>query len=291
MERLLKRLLKQEGYDMGIQITEELSNGIKRGYDEETGEKMFSIPENGDYQISSRKKAYAYRELSKNSREQPSYTCSNINSIKEVIRTIEEKHCGYLLYLQCFMDFGGLLIKGSKYKEPMNKNDIRKVLNLGRTTFSTFFNTMIKNDIIHQEGGYFRVNTKFHWKGESKVTNLIRSYTTTLKELYKSVTAKDLGFIYKLLPYVHKETNFLCENPIEKNPLLIRPLNKKNIARIVGVDEKTVYRKLHRLKLSDMYVFAEVSKGGVNNAYMINPFIFYRKGGNPDKTLKTIFLF
>jgi hypothetical protein len=40
-----------------------------------------------------------------------------------------------------------------------------------------------------------------------------------------------------------------------------------------------------------MYVFAEVSKGGVNNAYMINPFIFYRKGGNPDKTLKTIFLF
>lgn len=45
-----------------------------------------------------------------------------------MIRTLEEKHCGYLLYLQCFMDFGGLLIKGSKYKDPMNKNDIQKAV-------------------------------------------------------------------------------------------------------------------------------------------------------------------
>ncbi|MCM3444506.1 hypothetical protein [Metabacillus halosaccharovorans] len=276
---------------MGITYTNELPNGIKQGYDYDTGEKMVSIPDNGEFLITSRKKVNAYKELIKNSREQPSYTCSNMDSIKEVIRTLEEKHCGYLLYLQCFMDFGGLLIKGSKYKDPMNKNDIQKVLGLGRTAFSYFFNTMIKNHIIQQEGEHFRVNAKYHWKGDSNVTNLIRSYTTTLKELYKSVNAKDLGFIYKLLPYVHKETNFLCENPIEKNPLLIRPLNKKNIARIVGVDEKTVYRKLLKLKLSDMYVFAEVSKGGVNNAYMINPFIFYRKGGKPDKTLKTIFLF
>jgi hypothetical protein len=187
---------------MGITYTDELPNGIKRGYDEETGEKMNSYPENSDFQLYSRKKTNTYHEFTKRTREQPAFTCSNMDGIKEIIRTLEEKLCGYLLYLQCFMDYGGLLIKGSIHKEPLNKNDIQ-VLDLGRTAFSYFFNTMIKHDIIHQEGEHFRVNAKFHWKGKSNVTNLIRSYTTTLKELSKTVNAKDLGFIYKLLPYVH----------------------------------------------------------------------------------------
>ncbi|WP_017728980.1 hypothetical protein [Halalkalibacterium ligniniphilum] len=68
---------------MGITYTNELPNGIKQGYDYDTEEKMVSIPDNGEFLITSRKKVNAYKELIKNSREQPSYTCSNMDSIKK----------------------------------------------------------------------------------------------------------------------------------------------------------------------------------------------------------------
>lgn len=223
---------------------------------------------------------------------QPDFTCSNMEGIKEVIRSLDEKYCGYLLVLQCYADYkdkGGLLVKSSKSLKPMERKDIQKALGLKERAFIDFFKAMTENQIILKTKNGFKINEKYHWKGNAKVKHFIKSYTKNLKDLYKSVNAKDLGFVYKLLPYVHYETNLLCHNPNEKEISLIEPFNKADLAKVTGISAKTAYNKLKRLKLDNMYVFAEVRKGN-NKIFKINPFIFYRKNGKPDNSLMADFM-
>ncbi|MGE6230920.1 hypothetical protein [Paenibacillus chitinolyticus] len=86
------------------------------------------------------------------------------------------------------------------------------------------------------------------------------------------------------------ETNLICENSNEQDLRKIIPLNKTDIAKLTGIDESTVYRKLQKLKLDTMFIFAEVSKGGIYNIYKINPNIFYRKDSKPEKSLVADFV-
>jgi hypothetical protein len=214
-----------------------------------------------------------------------SFTFTNMDGIKEVICSLDSNYCGYLLFLQCFIDYEGVLINGQKQKVPMRKVDIAKALGLKEQAFGYFFKAMTDNNILLRDGEVFRINKKFHWKGSAKVEHFVKTFTTEVKGLYNIMKPKDLGFIYKLLPYVHLATNLLCENPHEQNVSKIIPLNKAVIAKLTGIDESTVYRKLQKLKLDNMYVFAEVSKGRIDNKYKINPNIFYRQDGKPEKSL------
>lgn len=52
-----------------------------------------------------RKQDEAWRAITKVRYGQPDFTCSNMEGIKEVIRSLDEKYCGYLLVLQCYADY------------------------------------------------------------------------------------------------------------------------------------------------------------------------------------------
>jgi hypothetical protein len=221
--------------------------------------------------------------------QENSFTLSNMESMKEIVLALDLRYCGYLLLLQCYVTYGGLLVYGQKNKNPMTKKDIARVLGLKQRAFQYFLKEMAENSIIFQSNEGFKMSDKYHWKGKSKVVHFIKSYTSTLKELYTNVNSKDLGFVYKLLPYVHYETNVLCKNPHEKEIHLIKAFNKRDIAEMVGVDERSVYNKIRKLLLGEMYVFAEVRKGN-EKLYKVNPFIFYRKSGSPDRSLLADFL-
>lgn len=247
------------------------------------GDTVFIVTAN---QLTSQKR---YRQATENGRGH-AFTFTNMEGIREVIRTLDDKYCGYLLFLQCFLDYDGVLVKGQKQKIPMTKVDIAQTLGLKERAFRDFFKTLTEYNVLLIENNVFKINGEYHWKGSAKVERYIKTFTTEVKKLFGIFKPKDLGFIYKLLPYVHFETNLLCENPHERDLSKIRPLNKSDIAEVVGVDASTAFRKIQKIKLNDMYVFAEVSKGGIDNIYKINPFIFYRQNGKPDKSLLTDFI-
>jgi hypothetical protein len=215
------------------------------------------------------------------------FTFTDMNNIAAVINMIDEKHCGHLLYLQCFISFDGVLTNADK--SSMTKADVQKALGLGRTAFYKFYRDMANNDIIREQAdGTYAVNQAYHFRGSTDNPNVIKSFTTKVRELYNEQNAKKLGFIYKLLPYIHFETNTICANPFEKDMAKVEQLSKARIAKLTGVSEKTVYTYLRRLKLGDEFVFAEIRRGN-ERYYKINPFIFYRKNGRPDATLREIF--
>jgi hypothetical protein len=117
---------------------------------------------------------------------------------------------------------------------------------------------------------------------------VIRSFTSKVRELYTKKNAKDLGFVYRLLPYVHYETNTVCHNPYETDPKKIKKMSQQDIAELVGLDVRNVRRKMNRMTLGSEYVFAEITVGKYKH-YKVNPFLFYRKNGKPDATLQSIF--
>jgi hypothetical protein len=216
---------------------------------------------------------------------QREFTFGNMLNLPEVIAAIDDKYCGYLLYLQTYIDYDGVLTGGNK---PMNRADIQKALGLADRAFKSFIKEMTTNGIIAEDNGKHRVNPAYHFKGATDNRHVIKTFSAKVRSLYTVKNAKKLGFIYKLLPHIHFETNTVCENPFEQDVEKVDKLSKQQIAEITGVSEKTVYTYLRRMKLGDEFVFAEIRRGNTKY-YKLNPFIFYRRTGEPDATLREIF--
>jgi hypothetical protein len=249
----------------------------------ETGE----LRDFAEFQSARQRQAEGYLRMQEGRKHD--FTFTDMRNIHEVIGKIDDKHCGYLLYLQCFISYEGVLVSADHDNAPLSKADIQALVGLKKTAFNDFFRSMQSNGIIYESaGGKYSVNPAYHFKGRLDSPNVIRSFTTKVRELYTGRNAKKLGFIYKLLPYVHFETNTICANPYERSAENITQLSKGEIASLTGVSEKTVFSYLRSMKLGDEFVFAEIRRGN-ERYYKLNPFIFYRKQGRPDATLREMF--
>jgi len=241
--------------------------------------------------VRSKKQDEAYKRKLQRQQEgrQHEFTFSDMEQMKEVISMLDEKTCGYLLYLQCFVNFDNVLVKGQS-KTPMTKKDIQETLKIGKSAFAEFFKKVTKASVLlANEDGTFSINSRYHFRGKTQNERVIKSFTSKVKELYGQVNSKDLGFLYLLLPYVHYETNILCSNPFERNVEKIEPLSQLELSEIVGSDDRTTYRKIKKLQFDGMFVLAEV-RCGKEKHYKLNPFVFYRKDGYPDTSLRADFL-
>lgn len=248
----------------------------------ETGE---DFSEN--YRLRHKNQDEAFKSVSKDGRKNE-FTFGNMLNIPDVIAKIDDKHCGHLLYLQTYIDYKGTLVTATRQKEPMTKRDIQAVLGLQKSAFYEFFNAMIDNEIIDEDNGEYRINPSYHFRGKTDNKFVIKTFTAKVRALYKPRNANKLGFIYKLLPFIHLETNTVCANPYENDVEKTIQLSKQEIAELTGVSEKTIFTYLRKMKLGDEFVFAEIRRGNTKY-YKLNPFIFYRKNGQPDATLREMF--
>lgn len=254
----------------------------------ETGE----IRDINEYHEAQRNRANGY--IDKQAREdwqgrQPDFTASVMRHINEVSAVLTTAQCGYLMRLQCNVGYDdGLLVNTNK--SPMTKRDMMTVLQLTRkkSTFYDFFKACLDHDIIRENDGLFHINTRYHFKGAFDEQFVIKSYTAKIKRVYREVKATDIGLIYRMLPYVHYETNTLCDNPYEVTPEQVRPFNRKQLAEAIGVDAPVISKRLPRMTFDGEFVIATVTVGG-KRSYMFNPWVFYRKDSEPDATLRRIF--
>lgn len=218
---------------------------------------------------------------------QADFTASNMRNIHEVYDALTPAQCGYLMRLQCNVGYeNGTLINSDK--TPMKKTDMIDELQLKRkrSTFYDFFAACVDNDIIREQAdGSFAVNDRYHFKGAFNDVMAVKSYTAKIKRVYSEVKAADIGLIYRMLPYVHYDTNALCENPFEQNAAKIRWFSRQELAKVIDVDATTLSRRFPRMKFGGEYVVARLRIGAEPERYTLNPNVFYRKDSAPDKSL------
>jgi hypothetical protein len=245
-----------------------------------------------DYSLRHRNQDAAYARLKgAETGRKADFTASNMKNLHEVYAVLTTAQCGYLMLLQCYVAYeGGVLINADK--SPMSKREMKSVLQLDKKprTFYDFYNACVTNVIISElNNGTFAVNERYHFRGAFNNQFVVKTYSAKIKRVYREVKAADIGLIYRMLPFVHYETNALCDNPFEQNPKAISWFNRKELAEAIGVDPDTLGRRLPKMTFDGEYVVARIKVGSEPERYTFNYRVIYRKDSEPDKTLQAMF--
>jgi biotin operon repressor len=269
----------------------------------ETGE----VVKISSYRTVEQEKAYQEKKMREKSRKKAkAFTFSNMENAKEVIQMLTTMELGYFLVLQTYIDYSNnALVKSSHNPTPMSRGDIGEVLGINnRSHVKKHIDNFLEKGLMIEKTitvdgkqvKAFCINEKYHFKGKTDNQKVVKAFSEQIRRIYNTNFSKkskkqpaDMGFLYLILPYIHYETNILCLNPFEPNPEAIEALSIADICRITGLDKKNVQAKLNNLKWDGMTVFAKVIKGRKTHL-KVNPFVFYRKDGEPDNSLVTDFL-
>jgi hypothetical protein len=236
----------------------------------------------------------AYRKLKEREERRanaPTFTFTNMEQIAKVTKEIDPTQLGYLLFLQTFIDYDTNTLVQGRNKRPMTRQDMMAAMKVTKDTFRAFYGVMERYSIIMEVDGRFVINDAYHFRGSASGRCVVKIYNIRTRKLYQSIRSvrkvKQLGYLYRLLPYIHMRDNIICSNPYEKRPENIQAMNKGDISKALGIDVTTTTRLIRSLTIDDMHVMAEVIRGR-ERLYMVNPLICSR--GDYPKTLDAIFL-
>ena len=249
-----------------------------------------AVDENGvPYKVVSLHQSEALKRILNYGKDRRHFSFAHMQNIREVIARMSTVNCGRLLMLIGHIDFEtGVLV--NERGKPMDKNDMREVVKLSERAFRDFFRTMTENDIIQElENGQYRINPQYHFVGKLDDDKAVKAFTAAVRKLADVLKPAELGFVYKLLPHVHYSTNMICLDPFEPDPRRIQFLNAKRIAEVVGMDEKETVKILKRLRKAGVLAETRREDDKRDVLFIVNPFIFYRKKGRPDETLRAMF--
>lgn len=249
-----------------------------------------AVDEDGiPYHIISDRQYEAIKAINNRGKDRRHFSFAHMRNIRDVIARLSTVNCGRLLILTGYINYRtGILV--SERGRALNKKQMREVVGLGERAFRDFYQTMTDNDIIQEiEGGQFRINPQYHFAGKVGDGEVVKAFTTAIRKLAAVLRPAELGFVYKLLPHVHYETNMICADPFEVDPQNVRFYNVRGIAELVEMNEDATRRVLNKLRKAG--VLAETRrKDDLRDVFFIlNPYVFYRRKGRPDKTLKTMF--
>lgn len=202
--------------------------------------------------------------------------------------------CGYLLVLSTYINYHGVIVISERNEAPMSQSDMLNALKLKetqRSTLTDFLATCADYGIITKDTEGYTIKDGFHFKGKNANSdNVVRSYITRLREMASVHKPEEVGFLYKLIPYIHKTSNMLCENPNELSPPKVVKLNRKQLAEVTGVNVSYVSRATRTMIYNGKSVFAKITTATDGTFYMLNPSIFRRADRyDYDETTRGIF--
>jgi hypothetical protein len=241
-----------------------------------------------------RRRAAVYKKLDKRF-----FTFANMRTIRELTDNLSNKHCGYVLMLQPYIQFEtNVLITPGRTETPLSEKEIGATLGIrDKRTYSKILAELELDDVIECNlAGNYVINDRYHFRkkvGKESVDMLIKTFHTTVREL--KLKPAEMGVLYKLLPYVHYETNLICEDPFELDPANVRFLNANQIAEKGGISRQKVAEVIKALDKAGAIaqvqrkLFKQLGGDKREALVILNPYIFYRKQGKPDALLMQIF--
>lgn len=170
-----------------------------------------------------------------------------------ILHDMQHSHITRLMYIATYLSYDGRLL--TDWNAPMNKCHIERFLKLSKTSFYEFWEDMVKRGIFTEKDDGIYLNKDIFFKGDLtdkqvyrlSVDNIMvtRLYVTGIRKLYERSTPrshKTLSYIFQILPYVNKQYNIICKNPLEEDYDLIEPMTLGEFADVIGYNKKNVGR-------------------------------------------------
>ena len=129
-------------------------------------------------------------------------------------------------------------------RTPMTKDKLSELMGLNKKVFNTFFNKLIKNNILIEKDNYLFVNKEFSFYGSIKGNkyDIIRLYKKNVRLLYNNMSSKEhkrLAILYLLIPFINIKYNIVCSNPLEEDKNKVQPLTIEQLSEYFDYNLKS----------------------------------------------------
>ncbi|MFP5111616.1 hypothetical protein ACSU64_04430 [Bacillaceae bacterium C204] len=213
-------------------------------------------------------------------RKQNKFTNTNMKEINYICQSLTNAQLGYLMILQCYINYDGKLVKSQKDNTPFKTCDFLRVLGLvgKESTFKDFRKKGLEKGILIYDGEektYF-INKKYIFKGAFKGMNVVSMVTKGIKEGLDGTKPEELAMIFKLQQFVNFKTMALVKNPSEVDVDGLEFMKAKDLSEALGVTPSYLSQKIYRLSVNEEYVVAKIKVGKEPTRFMLNPNIFFR---------------
>lgn len=215
------------------------------------------------------------------------YFKERIDRKKFKINNEESSDLARLIYSLTFMDYNRILVTESGAY--IDKSVLFKIMNVDRKIFNKWFQKMIDDNIfMYLNDSYIAVMSEEYIKGnlpDTKNNPYIKLYNDTIREIYESNKGKNMnamGLIFKMISYIHKDTNAVCSNPKCKDVDKIKYITAGQIAKELGYSDKILQMEKmfskFRLANGEPIILFMSDGNRFDDRVIINPIIMF--GGN-----------
>ncbi len=225
-----------------------------RVIDVETGEDLSQ-----DYTLRHRNQDDAYQrkqmvERASERRSQKRYVNCYHEPIKDVTQTLKLNELGALIKLLPYLRFNGNGLLEAQGK-PMTAKDIAKAVGKSERATKSILSGLIAEGVIVKEGERkgtkYYVAERFHTIGytlEGQAFTKLYQKETRLRA--DKLSIQEAGLLYKMLPYFHYQSYYLCANPdADENEEELDHLNQAQLAALIGESVDTVRRGINVLMM------------------------------------------
>jgi hypothetical protein len=199
----------------------------------------------------------------------------------EYFSDIKPQNVARLLYIVTFLDYKGYLVYDNH--AIMNKKGLYKKLNISRQEADRFYKIMIQNNILIENEGKIFINNHYFYRGriQNHITQgrcITRLYIDGVRQLYEQSSAsnhKQLGYIFKILPYVNQQYNIICKNPKTQEYKKINPVSLSDVCDIIHYNKGQQSRFIKLLQTFNIHNQPLINYAYKNTKIFINPRLFY----------------
>ncbi|MFK4427939.1 hypothetical protein [Bacillus sp. RC51] len=198
------------------------------------------------------------------------FTFTEMLNIKQVMPMLNSKELGCFLLMQVYIDYDNILNLSNVAKKPMTESDLGQILQIKskRTldallskleNLSLIFRDSVtkygkKHEAIYINDTYcFRkdVHSKYNNK---KTDQAVKLFMDSLQEVFVEGNIKpaDIGFMYKIIPYIHYDNNLLPLDPFKRDITKVTGLPINELAVMLDISREEISKKLGSMKWNGM---------------------------------------
>ncbi|AIQ13641.1 helix-turn-helix domain-containing protein [Paenibacillus durus] len=253
------------------------------GINPETGEIGRFLPEGEGYEFTTPAQREARRKRRQRSRaiEMRSgmrWVACYHDAIRSVTLALSLTEAGALIRLLPYLRFKGegRLIENGK---PLKQTDIQRIIGRSKAATIALLRRLEELGIITKETNgrtnIYSFNAEYHTYGTvNDGVKFTKLYQYHANEITRDLGLNEIGLLYKILPYFHYTTYYLCANPDEENENNIEHLTRERLAELIGHEPETVSRLVASLQAKGV-ILSTRSVSSVN--YIVHPDVMYRK--------------
>lgn len=195
-----------------------------------------------------------------------------------------------LIYLNSFVGYDDNKLMLTQ-RTPMKHRDLAEILNVSKSTISRFWKEVSPAYITESDSGLIFSNNIIFKRGSIKnakeYLQYQKIYINGVRKLYEATERnnhRQLGYLFKLLPFINLEYNMLCYNPLETDIEKIELVSIADFCKMIGYDIAhlnrlmSIYRSI-QFDVGGRYErFCAITYDGINknNAKIfVNPHILY----------------